>query len=156
MDDLPVLIHDYRPEYAQYFKSLNEEWISKYFVVEEIDKTYLDHPQENIIDKGGYILFAVSGQRILGCCALVPMQDDIYELSKMAVDPEARGKHVGLLLGQAVIEKAKQAGAKKLFLESNTVLKPAISLYRKLGFKEQPFHSSEYARSNIQMELDLI
>ena len=46
-------------------------------------------------------------------------------------------------------------GADKLFLESNTRLKPAIALYRKLGFKELPEYHPAYARGDIQMDLDL-
>ena len=56
---------------------------------------------------------------------------------------------------QAVIEKARSLGASKIFLESNTRLKPAINLYHKLGFKKVSGHASPYERSNIQMELVL-
>ena len=54
-----------------------------------------------------------------------------------------------------VIEKAKEAGFKRLYLESNTILKPAINLYYKLGFKKITGAPSPYERSNIQMELIL-
>jgi GNAT superfamily N-acetyltransferase len=78
-----------------------------------------------------------------------------FELAKMAVNPAAQGKHIGWLLGNAIIETAKLAGAKKIFLESNTILKPAIQLYHKLGFKKIINRPSPYERSNIQMELIL-
>jgi len=76
-------------------------------------------------------------------------------LSKMAVSPEAKGKGIGWLLGNAAIEKSKEAGFKRLYLESNTVLKPAINLYYKLGFKRIAGKPSPYERSNVHMEIDL-
>jgi len=79
----------------------------------------------------------------------------MYELAKMAVSPKAKGKGIGYLLGKACIAKAKQMGANKLYLESNTILKPAISLYHKLGFKKVTGIPSPYERCNIQMELEI-
>lgn len=45
--------------------------------------------------------------------------------------------------------------AKKLFLESNTLLKPAIHTYKKLGFKELTEYHPAYERGDIQMELSI-
>ena len=59
------------------------------------------------------------------------------------------------LLGTAIIEKARTLGARGIYLESNTILKPAISLYHKLGFKKVTGHPTPYARCNIQMGLPL-
>ena len=76
-----------------------------------------------------------------------------FELAKMAVSPKFQGKGIGSVLGNAVIDKARDLGAKKIYLESNTVLGPAINLYRKLGFTKVTGVPSPYARCNIQMEL---
>lgn len=78
-----------------------------------------------------------------------------YELAKMAVAPTVQGKSIGWLLGQAALEQARSAGANKLYLESNTVLRPAINLYQKLGFRKIAGHPTPYQRCNIQMELNL-
>jgi very-short-patch-repair endonuclease len=53
------------------------------------------------------------------------------------------------------IDKAKEMVAKKMILYSNTMLAPAIHLYRKYGFIKVPLENSEYKRSNIKMELAL-
>ena len=150
-----IEIIDYLPEHHAAFKQLNEAWITKYFIMEEPDKMALDHPQEYILDKGGKILVALENGAVLGVCALIKMHNKNYdyELAKMAVSENARGKGIGYLLGRSVIEKAKSLGASKLYLESNTILKPAISLYEKLGFKKVVGNSTPYKRSNIQMEL---
>lgn len=150
-----VQIIPYEPQYAPKFRQLNEEWITKWFKMEEADYKALDHPQEYILDKGGHILFALYKNEVVGTCGLIKMDDNTYELAKMAVSPLAKGKGIGYLLGQAAIDKARALGANRLYLESNTVLKPAISLYYKLGFKKVIGKPSPYERANIQMELML-
>ena len=93
----------------------------------------------------------------VGVCAMIKMDDPKYqyELSKMAVAPSAQGKNIGWLLAQAVIEKARSLGADYLYLESNTILKPAINLYHKLGFQKVTGRETPYERCNIQMELKI-
>ena len=89
--------------------------------------------------------------------ALIKIEDPEYdyELAKMAVSPRAQGKNIGWLLGRAAINKARQLGARGLYLESNTRLVPAINLYHKLGFVKVVGHASPYERSNIQMGMGL-
>ena len=150
-----IEIVSYQAEHQESFKRLNEEWITQWFKMEEADYRSLDHPQQYILDKGGHILIATHDGEAVGTCALIKMDGAAYELAKMSVSALARGQGVGFLLGQAAIEKARSLGAKRLFLESNTVLKPAVSLYRKLGFSESVGAKSPYERCNIQMELML-
>lgn len=150
-----VQIVQYKPEHQPAFKRLNEEWITRWFKMEEADYRSLDRPQEYIIDRGGRILIAVDEGEVIGTCALLKMDEGTYELAKMTVSANARGKGIGLLLGQAAIDEAKGLSARRLYLESNTRLEPAISLYRKLGFKEVQGARSPYERCNIQMELVL-
>lgn len=152
-----VEIIDYEPQYQQVFRALNVEWISAYFKMEEADYKALDNPDDYIIHKGGHIFVALYKKEPLGVCALIKMDNAPYdyELAKMAVSPKAQGKNLGGLLGQAIVEKAKSLGASSLYLESNTILKPAISLYQKLGFQKIVGITSPYERCNIQMELKL-
>ena len=149
-------IIDYQPEFHEDFKRLNEEWIQKYFRLEDLDIRSLSSPQEYILDKGGAILVVLQNELVLGVCALIKMNGNPYdfELAKMAVSPAAHGQGIGYALGLAVIEKAKAMQARYLYLESNTKLVPAIRLYRKLGFKEVKGNTTPYERCNIQMVLE--
>jgi GNAT superfamily N-acetyltransferase len=149
-----VRIVDYEPPHEEAFRRLNEAWITTYFVLEEADRKVLEAPEVQILQKGGHILVALLADRVAGVCALLKM-DDGYELAKMAVDHEFQGRGVGLLLGQAAIARARDLGAPRVYLESNTKLKPALALYEKLGFRKVVGRPSPYARSNIQMELKL-
>ncbi len=152
-----VKIIDYNEKYQQIFRDLNVEWISSYFKMEETDYKALDNPDEYILKNGGHIFVALYKNEPSGVCALIKMDDPKYEyeLAKMAVSPKAQGKNIGGLLGQAIINKAKSLGASNIYLESNTILKPAINLYQKLGFQKIVGIQSPYERCNIQMELKL-
>ena len=152
-----VEITTYNPKYQKSFKDLNIEWISTYFVVEPNDVKALDHAEEYIINKGGEIFSAILNDEVLGVCALIKSdgKEYDYELAKMAVSPKAQGKGVGLLLAESAIKWATKKGASKIYLESNTKLKPAIKLYEKLGFKEITGISSSYDRVDIQMILSI-
>lgn len=150
-----VRIVPYEPCYQPVFRALNEQWITQHWQLEPHDIECLDHPQENIIDKGGHIFVALYRDDPVGVCALCKMDDPVYEyeLAKLAVSPDIHGKGIGYLLCKAVVDKAKSLGAKSLFLESNTLLKPAIHIYKKLGFRELAEYHPAYARGDIQMEL---
>ena len=152
-----VQVLAYEPQYQADFKQLNVEWIECYFRVEEADLKALDHPEEYILQRGGYIFLARYQDRIVGTCALLLLEDGSFELAKMAVSPAAQGLGIGLRLGEAAIAQARHLGVRRLYLESNTKLTPALQLYHKLGFRKtvagQP---SPYERCNIQMELLLV
>lgn len=154
MDVMQLSILEYKPEYQPWFEKFNRDWIEKYFWMEPVDFAVLQNPEEHIIKKGGSILMASCDKEMAGTVALKYVEPGVYEFTKMAVDEKFRGQKIGLLLSEAAIIKAKQLGACKIILYSNTVLAPAISLYRKLGFKEVPL-DAVYERSDIKMELIL-
>lgn len=150
-----VEILDYEPQYASDFRDINYTWIEQNFCVEDSDRQILDHPDEHIMKPGGHIYMARYDGEIVGACALIKVNETTFELAKMGVVEKARGKNVGWLLGKACLEKARELGAKKVHLESNTKLAPAINLYHKLGFQKITGHPSPYTRCNIQMEIAL-
>lgn len=139
------------------FWNINSQWIEEHFVVEPIDARVLKNPETEILDRGGAIFFARdsgTGQ-VLGTCALMEHSGK-WEMTKMGVRPEARGRGIGELLGKTIIDHARQQGLKKIVLETNSKLKPAINLYRKLGFVHvAPTVGSDYSRSDVTMELEL-
>ncbi|MCG8463698.1 MAG: helix-turn-helix domain-containing GNAT family N-acetyltransferase [Xanthomonadales bacterium] len=154
-DIADIRVIDYSPKYQDVYKALNVEWISKYWTLEAPDLKALDDPDGYILNQSGSILIALDKEEAVGCCALIKLDTDNYELAKMAVSPKAQGKGIGLLLGEAIINRAKSMGVKRLYLESNSVLIPAINLYKKLGFKAIEGVASPYERCNVQMELHL-
>jgi putative acetyltransferase len=151
-------IVEYRPELAAAFKALNEAWITQYFVLEAKDREVLDDPQGKVIDRGGAILFLMDGDEAAGCCALLAMADGGFEVAKMAVAEPYKGRGFGRELMAACVERARAAGAPRLYLETNSALTPALTLYRSFGFRElggMKRGASDYARVDVWMELVL-
>lgn len=150
-----VTIIDYTPQYQGVFSQLNREWIEKYFKVEPSDIEQLEYADQEIIGKGGYIFLASWEGEIVGTVALVKDDDELYELVKMAVTPKAQGKKIGYWLMLRALEKAREVGAKYIYIESNRKLVPAITLYKKMGFVEGNYRNSPYERADIQLMLHL-
>ena len=151
-----VEVVGFSSELSPYFESLNRAWIEEYFEIEDADLTVFSDPFKEIVEPGGQIFFVVVDGNVLGTCAVIRLSDDVYELAKMAVAAEARGRGYGDLLIESAIDFAKQSGAERLILLSNTLLKPAIALYQKHGFKSVPITDAhDYSRVDIQMELEL-
>jgi putative acetyltransferase len=145
-------------EDANAFRTLNEEWITRYFTLEKMDRETLGDPEGKILKKGGYIFMAYLSDQAVGCVALIPIGGGVYELSKMAVSPELRGLGIGRKLLQHAVTQAKRIGAKSLFLGSNSRLENAIHLYESVGFRHVPpenLPDMPYARANVFMELPL-
>jgi len=154
MENVRVDIVEYQPIHQPSFEKLNRQWIEQFFWMEPIDYEVLQKPDQHIIATGGAILMAEVDCKVAGTVALKLSAPGVYEFTKMAVDERYRGKQIGKKLGEAAIRKATSLGASKIILYSNTILAPAIKLYRKLGFKEVPV-DGPYRRSNIKMELKL-
>ena len=152
-----VRIIPFDPAYAKAFADLNYQWIEESYGVEAHDREVLDHPYETVIVTGGQVFFALAGGEAAGTVAMIRMDEDHFELAKMAVSPQFRGRKIGDQLMQACIGFAVSSGAKSIILESNTKQAAAIELYRKYGFTEIPLDpNSHFVRANIRMELDLV
>lgn len=146
----------FQDEFAKAFYELNIEWLETYFYVEDYDKEVLSHPKKYIIDPGGHIFSVIENDEVIGTVALMPYKENVFELTKMAVAPNQRGKKIGQKLMQYCIDFAKEHEFDQLVLYSNTLLENAVYIYRKYGFLEIPVEeNSPYKRSNIKMELPL-
>jgi N-acetylglutamate synthase-like GNAT family acetyltransferase len=143
---------------ATAFRTLNEEWITRYFKLEAKDREILNDPANSILLKGGQIFVAYAGAEAVGCVALIPMKDGVYELSKMAVSPHLRGRGLGRRLLQHAITQARTLGASSLFLGSNTRLNDAVHLYESVGFRHvepESLPPMPYTRADVFMEMSL-
>jgi putative acetyltransferase len=153
---LPIHIRRFQPGDEACFLRLNEEWIVKYFVLEEKDRAVLGDPVKYIMNPGGEIIFATVGDETVGCCALVPTAPGEYEVAKMAVTETCRGRGIGRLILEAIICEGRRLGASRLYLETNSGLPNATHLYEALGFQHIPVERrkpSLYSRADVFMEM---
>lgn len=148
-----IEIIPYNAAYKEFIKTLNYEWLEKYFFVEPNDIIQLSNPEAEILDKGGYIFFALYNNEVVGTASLMKVSDEEYELAKMAVTEKYKGLGIGKRLLEYSIEEATKLAAKKISLYSNTKLIAAIKLYENYGFVEVPLSPEiHYERANIKME----
>lgn len=148
-----IRIVDYSPGWRDDFARLNIEWLERWFVVEAIDREVLSDPETHILAAGGRVLFAIADDRAIGTVALKHEGHGVYELTKMAVEPALRGSGVGRLLMQQALDVFRQLDGRELFLESSSLLAPALKLYESVGFVHHPAPrpGSHYARADVYM-----
>jgi ribosomal protein S18 acetylase RimI-like enzyme len=150
-----MIIESDRPDRFPDFIRLNEAWITEHFEIEALDRRLSEDPGK-VLREGGHIFSVTIDGIVVGVAALFRDAPDQFELARMAVDPAYRGLGIGRALALAAIQKARDEGAIKVTLGSNTKLAPAIALYRSLGFTVvREGQHPEYARCNITMALDL-
>ncbi len=148
-----VTVRDFQDGDEVAFRTLSEEWIKRWFALEPSDLATMSDPRGRIIDKGGRILMVIADGVAVGCCALIVKEPGTFEIGKMAVTPAVRGTGVGANLMQEAIKVARAMGARRLYLETNQRLTPAIALYKRAGFQHVAQFVSPYARADVAMEM---
>jgi ribosomal protein S18 acetylase RimI-like enzyme len=101
----------------------------------------------------GRLLLAQSDGKFVGCVALRQIGDKLCEMKRLFVQPAFRGKGIGRTLAGAIVEEGRRIGYKHMRLD--TVLEPAKSLYRSLGFREIPPYQHVPVEGVVFMELEL-
>jgi ribosomal protein S18 acetylase RimI-like enzyme len=151
-----IEIVEYRPEHQPYFEKFNRAWIEKDFVMEPVDEYVLRNPEEAILKNGGVILMALFDGEVAGTAGLRKVTGSVFEFTKMAVDERFRRKGIAEAISYASFAKAKEMGADKVILYSNTKNAAAIKLYEKIGFRHLEVEKGVYERANVKMEIDVI
>jgi N-acetylglutamate synthase-like GNAT family acetyltransferase len=147
---------EYSDDLAEVFARINAEWIGAMFTMEENDRRILADPRGLIVDRGGVVLFVeAEGAGIVGTCALIRIEEGVFELTKMGVLESARGLKAGEFLLQRILERAAQMRMRRLYLLTNSKCAAAIHLYEKFGFVHDVSvmedYGARYARCNVAM-----
>jgi len=150
-----IAILEYKSEHQPYFEKFNRVWIEALFEMEPLDEWVLTNPDKAIIEPGGAILMASYNGEIAGTVGLRKVAEGVFEFTKMAVDEKFRRKGIAEAISYASFLKAKELGAARVILYSNTKNAGAIRLYEKIGFKHLPVENDVYKRANVKMEIDL-
>jgi putative acetyltransferase len=111
--------------------------------------------EHSYFERGGtfYVLEEKDGS-IIGAYGLYPVDRQTCELRKMYLHSACRGKGLGKFLMESALSEARQLGFKRMILETASVLKEAISLYKSYGFVEyEPEHLSSRCDQAYLLEL---
>ena len=111
---------------------------------------------ESFYFEQGGTFFVLEGEdgSIIGAYGLCPIDEQTCELRKMYLHKAYRGKGLGKFLLEDALSKAGKLGFGKVTLETASVLKEAISLYKSYGFVEyNPQHLSSRCDQAYRLEL---
>lgn len=90
--------------------------------------------QFNGLDEIKHVVIAYLDQKVVGCAAMKKIEEGVFEVKRMFVTPNARGKGVATAILHELEEWANAMNQDALVLETGTVLPEAIALYAKYGF----------------------
>ncbi|MDE7263589.1 MAG: helix-turn-helix domain-containing GNAT family N-acetyltransferase [Anaeroplasmataceae bacterium] len=138
--------------YRQSFIALNTDWITTYFgKIEKHNIVEFENIDEDI-KNGAMIFFAVKNGSVLATCMAKPLNNLTWEICKLGSNKSLPHKGAGSAVFEACMNWAFNHGAARLFIVSNRILKPALHIYQKYGFKEIELKKCEYERGDIAFE----
>ena len=104
----------------------------------------------------GRLLLAEYEAHLAGCVALHKWETGICEMKRLYLRPAFRGKGLGRALAETIIAEAREIGYQHMRLDTiEPIMKDAVEMYRKLGFREiAPYRPNPIAGA-MYMELQL-
>ena len=139
-----------RELFLEYAKSLGFS-----LCFQDFDKELAGLPGE-YAPPDGRLYIALDDKDPIGCIALRKLDEGICEMKRLYVKPSGRGKGLGKLLVQTVIDEAVKIGYKKMRLDTVPKMKEAIDLYLKIGFKEIKPYRENPIEGALYMEMELV
>lgn len=103
----------------------------------------------------GCLLLARNGPAAVACVGVRPLDDDVCEMKRLYVRPEARGTGIGRRLAVAAIDFGRAAGFRAIRLDTLPSMVGAHRLYVALGFRTIPPYRASPVPGNLFMELML-
>jgi putative acetyltransferase len=146
----PAQIAEAREVFLEYAQSLGFSLCFQNF-----DKELAGLPGDYAPPEGRLLLAECEGQ-LAGCVALHKLGPGICEMKRLYLRPQFRGKGLGRALAGRIIAEARQIGYQHMRLDTvEPIMKDAVAMYGKLGFKEvAPYRPNPIAGA-IYMELKL-
>ncbi len=146
------------PLYREYADMLvkTEPVFTKSLEQQNYDEEIAHLEEKYALPKGRIYLLYVDGS-LAGCVGMKPSEpaDEYAELKRLFVRPEFRGRNLGEMLTRRIIDDAREAGYRVLRLDTLPGLKTALSLYRRLGFRETAPYYDCLVPGTIFMEMEL-
>ena len=146
-----ALIAQARELFLEYAQSLGFSLCFQNF-----DKELAGLPGDYAPPDGRLLLAEYDGQ-LAGCVTLHKLEPGICEMKRLYLRPHFRGKGLGRVMAERIMAEAREIGYQSMRLDTvEPVMKDAVAMYRKLGFKEvAPYRPNPIAGA-MYMELQLL
>jgi putative acetyltransferase len=146
----PAQIAQARELFLEYAQSLGFSLCFQNF-----DKELAELPGDYAPPEGRLLLAQVEGE-LAGCVALHKFDAQTCEMKRLYLRPKFRGKGLGRILTNAIIAEARKIGYDRMRLDTvEPVMRDAVGMYRKLGFREIPPYRTNPQPGALYMELQL-
>jgi len=146
----PEQIAQARELFLEYAQSLGFSLCFQNF-----DKELAEIPGDYAPPAGRLLLAECKGE-VAGCVALHKLDPSICEMKRLYLRPGFRGHGLGRVLAERIIAEARQIGYQRMRLDTvEPVMKDAVAMYRKLGFREIAPYCANPMAGAIYMELEL-
>ena len=152
-----MTIRDVRPADAPAVRRIVSDVLREYGLAFDplVTDADLDDLTANYPGRGGCFRVIVNEPGdVVGCGGLYPLEERVAEIRKMYLQPAVRGQGWGRKLLEDLVGAARALGFSRVTLETASVLKEAIALYRAFGFVEVP-RDHLASRCDTAFSLDL-
>lgn len=146
----PAQIAQARELFLEYAQSLGFSLCFQNF-----DQELAGLPGDYAPPHGRLLLVECEGE-LAGCIALHALEPGICEMKRLYLRPQFRGRGLGRALAERIIAEARQVGYRHMRLDTvEPVMKDAVAMYRKLGFKDIAPYRPNPMVGAMYMELEL-
>jgi len=149
-------VEDYQPADAGQLLGLLRRALAPYGLAPDVCTTDSDlrDVSASYLAGGGRFRVIRRAGRVIGMYGLHNEGDGVVELRKMYLEPECKGQGLGRMMMEDALRLARQAGFRRMVLETNTRLAEAIGMYRRYGFREES-RGQVASRCDMAMAMDL-
>ena len=132
----------------------NDPSFQTYLDVQNYDEE-IKHLEAKYGMPDGRLYVVYCDEELAGCIGLRKIDNRNCEMKRLYVRPEFRGKKIGNLLVEKIIDDAKEIGYSYMLLDTLPFLHSAIYMYKKYGFYEIESYNDSPMDTSIYMKLDL-
>jgi GNAT superfamily N-acetyltransferase len=122
-----------------------EAWVQEGWGPTTPDRTSTVAPSEMVPPRGAYVIVREDGRAVAGG-GIRPLGDDVCEIKRMFVVPDARGRGHGRRLLEALERTARDRGYRFARLDTAQSMTTAMAMYRAAGYRAIPdYNGNSYA-----------
>ena len=155
-----VLAHNKTDEIGELFKAYTDMLVEgspefrNYLNLQNYDEE-LQHLEYKYGEPEGRLYTAYIDDVLCGCIALRKLDGESCELKRFYIKPEFRGKGLGRIFVEKIIDDAREIGYKAMYLDTLPFLDTAIGLYKKMGFEEIESYNGSPMEGLVYLKLEL-